>query len=175
MSLFIVQKLIFRLVENRKFTMSFEFNFLVRDGLKAFLSAEDFNKLELRSSFPRRTHPKEVLLDIITYCSLGDIEQGKLNVVETIKLMDTASRAFVVQNLVWHFWRKSFMKTKLTIEKKPEEIESCKNFHERLKGYREMLSAYNGFNWTWYVHFIQEIHNFKEECKAMRDESELLE
>lgn len=51
--------------------MSLEFNFFVRDGLFDFFQPEELNKLEI-TDFPY-THTKEVVLDIIVYCALGDL------------------------------------------------------------------------------------------------------
>lgn len=133
------------------------------------LSVEDYNKLQLVNVFPGRFHPKEVLLDIITYCSLGDFEQGKLNVEETLALLNVGQRALVIQNLVWNYWRRCFLKAKLAINKNPEEVALCTDFYLVLKGYRILLSQFNGFNWTWYQHFILEIRNHKLDCEVLQN------
>ena len=150
--------------------MHYEFSFSVRDRLKDYLSNEDFKKLEIISESPRRPHSKEILLDIITYCSLGDYDQGKLCLEETISLLDKSRRALIVQRLVYYYWRKCFIKTKLAIDKKPEQIENCKNFHTTIRSYRDLLNNFNGFHWTWYTHFVTEIHNLMQECVMLNEE-----
>ncbi len=77
--------------------MSLEFSFYVRDGLMDFFQPEELNKLEIKD-FPY-THTKEVLLDIIVYCALGDFDQAKKYVKETILFLDSGRRAGIIQRL----------------------------------------------------------------------------
>ena len=51
------------------FIMDLEFNFYVRDRLKEHFHEEDLAKLELKD-YPLSVS-KEVVIDIMTYCSLG--------------------------------------------------------------------------------------------------------
>ncbi len=147
--------------------MSFEFDFYVRDGLIDHIPVEDINKLELNCD---GLHPKEVLIDIIAYCSLGDIEKAKLYVDETISFLNSGQRAGLVQRLLWHYWRRCFIKTKLAVDKKPETIETCKDFHIVIRSYKDFMSNFNGFDWTWYQHFVIEARNWARESDLLNNE-----
>lgn len=148
--------------------MSFEFSFYVRDRLLEYFRVEDLNNLEL-SDFPYK-HTKEVVLDVIIYCSLNDFEQAKNNVNETLLFLNSGRRVGILQRLAWTYWKRCFIKTKLAVDKRPEQIESCKNFHLVLKNYKDFLSNFNGFNWTWYSYFVMEIRNWKIECDSLNNE-----
>lgn len=150
--------------------MDYEFSFQVRDRLKDHFTTEDLDKLELRGDLPYEVHSKEKIIDIITFCSLGDLNEAKLGVEETLSFLAVGRRAFVLQRLVFHYWRRCFIKTKLAVDKKPEEIELCRGYHNAIKAYREYLSNFDGFDWTWYQHFVLEIVNWKTESVNINNE-----
>ena len=150
--------------------MSFEFNFQVRDRLYEIIPTDDLNKLQLISDSPNQVHSKEVIIDIIVYCSLGDFNQAKLNCDETISFLNASRRAFIVQRLLWNYWRRCFIKTKLALDKKPEEIENCSNYYLVIKNYKDLMTNFNGFDWTWYQHFVLEIRRLKEESDTLNDD-----
>ena len=147
--------------------MSFEFDFYVRDRLIEYITVEDLNKLELNCD---GCHPKEVLIDIITYCSLGNIDRAKLYVDETILLLNIAQGAGLVQRLLWHYWKRCFIKTKLAVDKKPETIETCKDYHIVIRNYKDYMSNFDGFAWTWYQHLVIEARNWARECDLINNE-----
>lgn len=59
--------------------MDLEFNFYVRDRLKEYFLVEDLAKLQIKD-YPLN-ESKEVLIDIITYCSLGKHAKNKLHIL----------------------------------------------------------------------------------------------
>lgn len=147
-----------------------EFSFHLRDRILHHFSHEDLNKLQLQSDYSLVDHPKEILIDIITYCSMNDFNQAKLSITATIKLLTDTNRAFIVQKLVWYYWKRCFIKTKFAIEKDILQLQSCKDYHSVLHEYSNFLSNFNGFNWTWYLHFTQEIVNLKLECTEVNNQ-----
>jgi len=148
-----------------------EFSFQLRDRILHHFSFEDLNKLQLQSDSSLVDHPKEILIDIITYCSMNDFNQAKLNITKTIKLLTDARRVFIVQKLVWYYWKRCFIKTKFAIEKDILQLPSCKDYHSVLNEYANFLNNFNGlFNWTWYLHFTQEIVNWKLECTEINNQ-----
>jgi hypothetical protein len=150
--------------------MDYEFSFQVRDSLKEHFTIEDLDKLNLKGDFPSVVHSKDQIIDIITFCSLGDFDEAKLNVEETLSFLAVARRAFIVQRLIYQYWKRCFIKTKLAVDKKPGEIESCRGYHRAIKVYREYLSNFTGFDWAWYQHFVLEIYNLKMESANINNE-----
>ena len=147
-----------------------EFSFYLRDRILQDFTSEELNKLSLQSDTSLIDRPKEILIDIITYCSMSDFSQAKLNINATIKLLNDSRRAFIVQKLIWHYWKRCFIKTKFAIDRDIQQLPNCKNYYIVLNDYSNLLSNFNGFNWTWYTHFVQEIVNWKLECS---DQDEL--
>ena len=152
------------------FIMDYDFSFHVRDRLKELFTIDDLDQLNLKGDFPSEVHSKDKMIDIITFCSLGDFNEAKLCVEETLALLTVGRRAFIVQRLIFQYWKRCFIKTKLAVEKKPEEIEFCRGYHRAIKNYREYLSNFIGFDWAWYQHFVLEIHNWKMESVNINNE-----
>ena len=101
---------------------------------------------------------------------LGDFVQAKNNVHESILVLDSCRRAGIVQTLVWYYWKRCFIKTKLAIERKPELIDSCRNFHFVLQRYKDFRNNFDGFDWTWVHHFMAETRNWEMECDSLNNE-----
>lgn len=84
--------------------------------------------------------------------------------------MDICRRVGIVKTLVFHYWKRCFIKTKLVIDRKPDQIESCRNFHYVLQSYKDFRNNFDGFDWTWVNHFVTETSNWKTECDLLYNE-----
>ena len=115
-----------------------EFDFLLRDKLKDNQCCVGFKK-----------HPKHyVIMDMITYCSLGNLDTGLHSVRWTDRVLwyfgGTVSTK-VCHNFIFEFWRYCFIRTRFALMSSHEISAQDRNrFYKRLRDIATWADTWTG-------------------------------
>lgn len=121
-----------------------EFDFLLRDKLKDDQCCVGFKK-----------HPKHyVIMDMITYCSLGNLETGLHSVRWTDRVLwyildngisPSFSSKKVCHSFIFEFWRYCFIRTRFALMSSHEISDQDRNrFYKRLRDVANWADTWTG-------------------------------